>query len=170
MANDAYLLIIPYSQHCFLWNFMFYLRKAKMVHQYKKMLYHPLLYRNTIDENPIPLKQICVLSFPCLLLTQVLFQKIVQVVLIQNQRQTSIKLFNQTDFVCSLSFKVLGTVWKWKAWIWPIYRGGLFCALHMALIIGNNNGNGKRGGFRISKNKKKLFSRYICINVFNEKM
>ena len=34
------------------------------------MLYHPLSYRITIDENQIPLKWICVLSYRCLLLTK----------------------------------------------------------------------------------------------------
>ena len=74
MANNTYLQIIPYSQHCFLWNFVFYSRKAYLAHQYKKMLYHPWSYRITIDENPIPLRQICVLSYLCLLLTKVLFE------------------------------------------------------------------------------------------------
>ena len=35
-ANDAYLWIIPYYQHCFLWNFVFYSRKAYLAHPYKK--------------------------------------------------------------------------------------------------------------------------------------
>ena len=74
MANDAFLWIIPYSQHCFLWNFVFYSRKAYLAHQCKKMLYHPYLYRSTIDENPIPLQRICVLIYLCLLLTKVLFE------------------------------------------------------------------------------------------------
>ena len=60
MVNDAYLWIISYSQHCFFWNFVFYSRKAYSAHQYKNMLYNPWSYRITIDENPIPLKWICV--------------------------------------------------------------------------------------------------------------
>ena len=75
MANCTYLWIIPYCQHCFLWNFVFYLRKAYLTHQYKKMLYRPWSYRNTINESPIPLKRICVLSYLCLLLTKVKFEK-----------------------------------------------------------------------------------------------
>ena len=58
MVNDAYLWIIPYSQHCFLLNFLFYSRKAYLAHQYKKILCHPYWYRITIDENPIPLQRI----------------------------------------------------------------------------------------------------------------
>ena len=58
---------------------------------------------------------------------------VVQVVLIQCQRHTSINLFNQTDFVITLSFKVQGVVSKYKAWILPIYKGRSFCAAHMAL-------------------------------------
>ena len=38
------------------------------------MLCHPYSYRITIDENPIPLQRICVLSYLCLLLTKVLFE------------------------------------------------------------------------------------------------
>ena len=74
MANDAYLWTILYSQHCFLWNFVFYSRKAYLAHQCKKMLYHQYSYRSTIDENSIPLQRICVLSYLCLLLTKVLFE------------------------------------------------------------------------------------------------
>ena len=69
MVNDTYLWIIQYSQHCFLWNFVFYSRKVYLAHQYTKMLYHPWSYRIAIDEIPIPLKRICVLSYLCLLLT-----------------------------------------------------------------------------------------------------
>ena len=50
------------------------LRKAYMAHQYKKMLYHPWFYRITMDENPIPLKCINVLSNLCLRLTKVQFE------------------------------------------------------------------------------------------------
>ena len=39
-----------------------------------KILYHPYSYRITIDENPIPLQRIFVLSYLCLLLTKVLFE------------------------------------------------------------------------------------------------
>ena len=35
MVNDAYLWIIQYSQHYFLWNFIFYPRNAFLAHQYK---------------------------------------------------------------------------------------------------------------------------------------
>ena len=61
-VNDAYLWIISYSQHCFLWNLVLYSRKAYLAHQYKKTLYYPYSYRITIDENRIPLQWICVLS------------------------------------------------------------------------------------------------------------
>ena len=74
MVNSTYLWIIPYSQHCFLWNFVFYSRKVYLAHQYKKMLYHPWSYRIAIDEIPIPLKRICVLSYLYLLIAKVLFE------------------------------------------------------------------------------------------------
>ena len=74
MVNDAYLWIIPYSQHCFLWNFLFYSRKVNLAHQYKKMMYHPYSYRITIDENQFPLQRICVLSYLGWLLSKVLFE------------------------------------------------------------------------------------------------
>ena len=67
------MYIILYSQECLLWNFVFYSRKAYFAHQYKMMLYKPWSYRINIDENPIPLKLICVLSYIYLLLTKVLF-------------------------------------------------------------------------------------------------
>ena len=40
----------------------------------EEMLYHPWSYGITIDENPIPLNRICVLSYLCLLLTKVLLE------------------------------------------------------------------------------------------------
>ena len=40
----------------------------------KKMLYNSWSYQITIDENPIPLRRICVLSYLCLLLTKVMFE------------------------------------------------------------------------------------------------
>ena len=77
MVNDNYLWIIPYSQHCFLWNLVFYSGKAYLAHQYKKMLYHLWSYRITIDETPIPLKRICVLNYLCLLLSNLLSRGII---------------------------------------------------------------------------------------------
>ena len=74
MVKDAYLWIIPYSQHCFLWNFVFYSRKAYLAHQCKKIMCHPYSYQIIIDENPIPLQWICVLSYLCLPLIKVLFE------------------------------------------------------------------------------------------------
>ena len=65
MVDGAYLSIIPYSQNSFLLNFVFNSKKAYLARQCKKVLHNPCSYRSTIDENPIPLQQICVLSYLC---------------------------------------------------------------------------------------------------------
>ena len=99
MVNDAYLWIIPYSQHCFLWNFVFYTSKAYLPHQYKKMLYPQYSYRITIEENPMPLQRNCALRYHlCLLLAKV--WKIVQVVSIQFWRKTAIN-YSIKPILCS---------------------------------------------------------------------
>ena len=133
MANDAYLWIIPYSQHCFLWNFVYYSRKAYLAHQYKKMLCHPYSYWITIDENPIPLQWICVFGYLCLLLTKVLFE-------------TSFKSFqyNTEDRrLSNYSIKLIlclqyrsrckGLCQNKKHEFYKYTKGGHFCAAHMAL-------------------------------------
>ena len=61
--NGEWRIFMDYSQHCFLWNFIFYSRKAYLVHQYKKMLHHPYSYRITTDETLITLQRTCVLIF-----------------------------------------------------------------------------------------------------------
>ena len=135
MVNDAYLLIIPYSQHCFLWNFVFYSRKAYLAHQYKKMLCHPYSYRITIYENPIPLQRICVFSYLCLLLTKVLFE-------------TSFKPFHYNTEgrrLSNYSVKLIlfshygsrceGLCQNKKHEFYQFTKGGHFCTAHMALIL-----------------------------------
>ena len=135
MVNDAYLWIIPYSQHCFLWNFVFYSRKVYLAHQYKKMVYHPYSYWITIDKNPIPLQRTCVLSYLCLLLTKVLFE-------------TSFKSFqNNTEGrrLSNYSIKLIlcshyrsrckGLCQNKKHDFDQYIKGGHFCAAHMALKV-----------------------------------
>ena len=135
MVNDAYLLIIPYSQHCFLWNFVFYSRKTYLAQQYKKMLCHPYSYRSTIDENTIPLQRICVSSYLCLLLTKVLFE-------------TSFKSFqNNTEGrrLSNYSIKLIlcshhrsrckGLCQNKKHEFDQYTKGSHFCAAHMALSL-----------------------------------
>ena len=133
MVNDAYLWIIPYSQHCFLWNFMFYSRTAYLAHQYKKMLYHPYSFRFTMAENPIPWLLICVLNYFCLLLTKVLFE-------------TSFKLFQyNTEGRCLSNYSIKqnlcshyrsrckGLCQNKKHEFDQYTKGGHFCAAHIAL-------------------------------------
>ena len=134
MVNDAYFWIIPYSQHCFLWKFVFYSRKAYLAHQYKKMLYHPYSYRITIDENPNSLQRICVLSYFSLLLTKVQFE-------------TSFKSFQYNTegrrlsnypiklILCShYRSRCKGLCQNKKHEFDQYTKGGHFCAAHMALI------------------------------------
>ena len=135
MVNYAYLWIIPYFQHCFLQNFVFYSRKAYLAHQYKNMMYNPYPYRINIDENPIPLQRICVLSYLCLLLTKVLFE-------------TSFKSFQYNTEgrrVSNYSIKLIlcshyrsrckGLCQNKKHELDQYTKGGHFCAAHMALNI-----------------------------------
>ena len=133
MVNDAYLWIIPYSQHCFLWNFVLYSRKAYLAHMYKKMLHHPYSYRITIDKNPIPLQHICVLSYLCLLLTKVLFETSFRSFQYNTEGRRlsnySIKLI-----LCSHYRSMCKGLCQNKKHEFDQYtKGGHFCAAHMAL-------------------------------------
>ena len=112
---------------------MFYSRKAYLAHQYKKMLYYPYSYRITIDENPIPLQRICVLSYLCLLLTQVLFQTPFKSSQYNTERRRlsnySIKLI-----LCSDNrSRCKGMCQNKKHKFGQYTKGGHFCAAHMAL-------------------------------------
>ena len=105
----------------FLWNFVFYSREAYLTHQYNKMLYHPWPYRITMDENPIPLKRICVLSYLCLLLTKELFE-------------TSLKSFQYNT-------KGLAT-WIFRDWLSPASKsrhGWKIAKSTLILKTTNNN-------------------------------
>ena len=135
MANDAYLWIIPYYQHCFLWKFVFYSRKAYLAHQYKKMLYHPYSYRITIDEHPISLQRIRVLSYLCLLLTKVLFETSLKSFQHNTEGRRlsnySIKLILCSHFCSSCK----GLCQNEKHEFEQDTKGRHFCAAHMALRI-----------------------------------
>ena len=99
----------------------------------KKTLYHQYSYRFTIDENPIPLQRICVLSYLCLLLTKVLFE-------------TSLKSFQYNTEgrrLSNYSIKLIlcshyrsmckGLCQNKKHEFDQHTKGGHFCAAHMAL-------------------------------------
>ena len=134
MVNDACLWIIPYSQHCFLWNFVFYSRKAYLAHQYKKMQYHPYSYRITIDINPIPLQRICVLSYLCLLLTKVLFEKSFKSFQ-YNTEGRRLSTYSIKLILCSYyRSRCKGLCQNKKHEFDQYTKGGHFCAAHMALI------------------------------------
>ena len=134
MANDTYLWIIPYSLHCFLWNFVFYSRKAYLAHQYKKMLYHPLSYRITIDENPIPLRRIRVLSYLCLLLTKVLFETSLKSFQ-YNTKGRRLSNYSIKLILCSHCRSMYKGLCQNKKHGFDQYtKGGHFCAAHMALM------------------------------------
>ena len=134
MVNYAYLWIIPYSQHCFLWNFVLYSRKAYLTHQYKKILYFPYSYRITIDENPIPLQQICVLCYLCLLLTKVLFEtpfKSFQ----YNTEGRRLANYSIKLILCSrYRSRYKGLCQDKKHEFDQYTKGGHFCAAHIALM------------------------------------
>ena len=135
MVNDAYLWIIPYSQLCFLWNFVFYSRKAYLARQYKKMLYNPYSFLITIDENQIRLQRICVLWYLCLLLTKILFEtsfKSFQYNTEGRRRSNfSIKLI-----LCSqYRSRCKGLCQNKKHEFDQYTKGGHFCAEHMALYM-----------------------------------
>ena len=133
MVNYAYLWIIPYSQHCFLWNFVLYSRKAYLTHQYKKILYYPYSYRITIDENPIPLQQICVLCYLYLLLTKVLFEtpfKSFQ----YNTEGRRLANYSIKLILCSrYRSRYKGLCQDKKHEFDQYTKGGHFCAAHIAL-------------------------------------
>ena len=136
MVNNAYLSIIPYSQHCFLWNFVFNSRKAYLAHQCKKMLHHPYSYRSTIEKTPIPLQQICVLSYLCLLLTKVLFEtsfKSFQ----YNTEGRRLSNYSIKLILCSRYRSSCKGLCQNKKHEFDQYtKGGHFCAAHMALKTG----------------------------------
>ena len=135
MVNDAYLWIIPYSQHCFLWNFVFYSRKVYLAHQYKKMLYHPWSYRITIDENPIPIKRICVLSYLCLLLTKVLFETSFKS-FYYNTKGRRLSNYSIKLILCShYRSRYKGLCQNKKHGFDQYTKGGHFCAAHITLTF-----------------------------------
>ena len=133
MVNDAYLWNIPYSQHGFLLNFVFYSRKAYLAHQYKKMLYHPYSYRIPIDENPIPLQRICVLSYLCLLLTKLLFETSIKSFQ-YNTEDRRLSNYSIKMILCShYRSRCKGLCQNKKHAFDQYTKGGHFCAAHMAL-------------------------------------
>ena len=135
MVNVAYLWIIPYSTHCFLWNFVFYLRKTHLANQYKKMLCHPYSYQITIDENQIPLQRICVFSYLCLLPTKVLFEtsfKSFQ----YNTEGRRLSNYSIKLILCShYRSRYKRLCQNKKHDFYQYTKGGHFCAAHMALIF-----------------------------------
>ena len=135
MVNDTYLWMIPYSQHCFLRNFVFYSRKAYLAQQYKKMWYHPWSYRITIDENPIPLKRIHVLSYLCLLLTKVLFETSLKSFQYKyNTKGRRLSNYSMKLILCSHSRSMYKGLCQNKKHGFDQYTKGChFCAAHMAL-------------------------------------
>ena len=125
MANNTYLWIIPYSQHCFSWNFVFYSRKTYLAHQYKKDAVPPMV----ISNYPIPLKRICVLSYLCLLLTKVLFKSFQYNIKGRRLSNYSIKLILCSHY-CS---RYKGLCQNKKHGVYQNTKGGHFCAEYMAL-------------------------------------
>ena len=104
-----------------------------MAHKYKKMLYHPYPYRITIDKNPIPQQQICVLSYLCFFLTKVLFETSFKS--FQNNTEVrrlsnySIKLIKCSHYRSMRKGLCQNKKHKFDQYI----KGGHFCAAHMAL-------------------------------------
>ena len=105
------------------------------------MLYHPYSYRSNIDENPIPLQRICVLSYLCLLLTKVLFETSFKSFRYNTEGRRlsnySIKLI-----LCSHYRARCKGLYQNKKHEFDQYtKGGHFCAAHMALNINKNKTN-----------------------------
>ena len=94
---------------------------------------HPYSYRITIDENPIPLQRICVLSHLCLLLTKVLFKtsfKSFQ----YNTEGRSLSNYSIKMILCSHYRSRCKGLFQNKKHEFDQYtKGGHFCAAHMAL-------------------------------------
>ena len=108
---------------------MFYSRKAYLTHQYKKMLYHQYSYRFTIDENPIPLHRICILSYLCLLLTKVLFETFQY-----NNEGRRLSNYSIKLILCSHYRSMCKRLYQNKKHEFDQHtKGGHFCAAHMAL-------------------------------------
>ena len=97
------------------------------------MLYNPYSYRITIDENPIPLQRICVLSYLCLLLTKLLFEtsfKSFQ----YNTEGRRLSNYSIKLILCSrYRSRYKGLCQNKKHEFDQYTKGGHFCAAHMAL-------------------------------------
>ena len=99
----------------------------------KKMLYHPYSYRITLDQNPIPLQRISVLSYPCFLRTKVLFETSFKSFQYKTEGRRlsnySIKLI-----LCSHYRSMCKGLGQNKNLEFDQYtKRGHFCAAHMAL-------------------------------------
>ena len=114
---------------------MFYSRKAYLAHQYKKMLYHPYSYRSTIDENPIPLQQICVLSYLCLLLTKVLFETSFKSFQYNTEGRRLSNYSINLNLCSHYRSRYKGLCQNKKHEFDQYTKGGHFCAAHMALNV-----------------------------------
>ena len=104
-----------------------------MAHQYKKMLCHPWSDRINIDESPIQLQRICVLSYLCLPLTKVLFETSLKSFKYNTKGRRlsnySIKLILCSH--CRSMYK--GLCQNKKHGFGQYTKGGHFCAAHIAL-------------------------------------
>ena len=112
---------------------MFYSRKAYFAHRCKNMLYHPYSYRSTIDENPIPIQRICVLSYLCLILAKVLFET--SFMSFQyNTEGRPLSNYSIKMILCShYRSRCKGLCQNKKHEFDQYTKGGHFCAAHMAL-------------------------------------
>ena len=97
------------------------------------MLYNPYSYRITIDEKPIPLQRICVLSYRCLLLTKVLFETSFK----SFQYNTEVRHLSNYSIkliLCSHCLSMCKGLCQNKKQVFDQYtKGGNFCAAHMTL-------------------------------------
>ena len=97
------------------------------------MLYHPYSYRITIDENPIPLQRICVLSYLCLLLTKLLFETTIKSFK-YNTEDRRLSNYSIKMTLCSHYLSRCKGLCQNKKHEFDQYtKRGHFCAAHIAL-------------------------------------
>ena len=130
------------------------------------MLYQPWSYQITIDENPIPLKRICVLSYLCLLLTKELFETSFRSFQynIKGRRLSnySIKLI-----LCShYCLRYKGLCQNKKHGFYYFTKGGNFCAAHIALMAENSNQLHEKG-LLVSRTLVNTEKNILPLRIFN---
>ena len=108
VRNDEWCIFVNYSVFSALFPLKFHVlfEEGKLDTPVQKDAVPPMVISNYHGWKPNSTKTNLCIELSLFTSHQSTVWNIVQVVSIQHQRQTSIKLFNQTDFVFTLSFKV----------------------------------------------------------------